>query len=348
MNLQTPRNSCLYKFVTSTFRNSSTQLFKNTSRACGTNLQNPDKTMCRIHIPDNGYRFVQSDQRGAEAYRVASLCAPGFYRELFDYGVKPHSYICLYVFAEQLTKEFKLPIREFQLPPSQLIKHPEWKRLGVLIQDTDLWPASRRYYFIGKMIEHSGNYDIRVNGFIMNVLEKSQGMVALSKRDGEMFLDIRKNLFPEIANWRAWVPQELIRTQKIYGFGELRNAFGYPRRFNSLWFDESNLKEAYAFDPQSTIGCITNIAFCLMQEYIEDNKLDWAMLNNKHDSMLTQVPDSDEEDKHCRQKQQEFLGQLFYGRLDNKEFKMKSESQSGYNWASANAKNPKGLGSITL
>src|ERR1017187_6230228 len=90
------RNSTTYKIAgTTTFRLSSSKILGK----CGANLQNVEKSMRQMYIPDKGKIFVQVDQSGAEALIVSYLCEKGNFRELFLNNVKPHVFVALHVFA---------------------------------------------------------------------------------------------------------------------------------------------------------------------------------------------------------------------------------------------------------
>ena len=70
----------------------------------------------------------------------------------------------------------------------------------------------------------------------------------------------------------------------------------------------------------------------------------WRLLNNKHDSMLHEVPDSDVMD--CAIEGRKAMAQKLIGR-DGVEFTMGSEVQAGKNWAPYDpVKNPQGMKTI--
>jgi DNA polymerase I-like protein with 3'-5' exonuclease and polymerase domains len=155
-----------------------------------------------------------------------------------------------------------------------------------------------------------------------------------------MYLQTYHDNFPEIRKWNA----EVIATVKATGF--LRNLFGYPREFTGNLEDESSYKEWLAFIPQSTVGCITNKAQIEMQRWIESQKLDWDILNNKHDSFLCQSPTLEIET--LARKMKELIEiELVSSRGDK--FRMKSEAGVGKNWGKYNElTNPEGLKEIKL
>ncbi len=291
----------------------------------GSNMQNISKEIRKIYLPDDGYKFLQPDQAGAEALIVAFIARAGKFRELFQYGIKPHTYVALHLFKDDWKKEGKhLDIDGLcLLPVNQLTTHPQWKEVNNLIKGSDDWPAFKRFYYMAKQTCHSANYGIRAPTFRLNTLEKSDGKVALSLQQAEYFLSFYRDMFPEIVEWNIETREQVSRTKV------LRNLFGHPREFFTIQ-TESHYQEAYAFVPQSTVGEITHKAFRDLQTYIEDNGKDWDVLQNNHDSYLCQCKPEEEQD--CGKMMVKFLEQDLVGRGGVK-FKMRSELSSGYNWA---------------
>lgn len=336
-----PRVSCLFKLTgTETFRLSSSKLF-----GTGTNMQNWSKEMRKIVRADEGKVLVQVDQAGAEALVVAYLCHYGNFRELFISGVKSHVFVALRVFEQVWRDKCKEQAQSgevdfdgiFQATPGKVRDCRGWKIVDGVIKDSDNWPASERYYYIAKMICHAANYGMKGPAFQLNVLQKSDGKVALSRQQAEAYLDQYHSLFPEIREWH-YETEQILRATRI-----LRNLFGYPRAFVTAWNDNL-LKEALAYVPQSTVGCITNIAYDKLQHHIEANKLDWDLLNNCHDSYLCQVPKGEEQE--AAKVMIDFMCQDLQNRRGEK-FKMKAAASIGMNWGSFHPKkNPEGLKEI--
>jgi len=232
--------------------------------------------------------FGQNDQSGAEALIVAYLCRAGKFRDLFIHGIKPHVFVALHVFAEQWSKmvdkvDNKTLILALVAEPKDLKNVPGWKTLETLIKDSDNWDASRRYYFMAKMICHASNYGMTARTFRINILQKSDGAVALTVAQCEQMLEMYHRLFPEIREWHSNVIAEVRKTNI------LRNLFGHPRIVTGP-HDETAYKEWLAQVPQSTVGQITNYAFTELQEEIVEGKhpSDFDVLQNNHDSILWQ------------------------------------------------------------
>lgn len=356
-----------------TFRRASKKLMNR----WGQNLQNVEMSMREMYIPD-GFSdslkekcaywletfdtsvfteeelfllkvLVQVDQSGAEALIVAYECENGDYRKLFIHGVKPHVYVGLKLFKDiwkKKVKEHSLAISsedidEIDLLPIEKLKtHSAWKDLDWLIKESDNWPLSERYYYFAKQTCHSANYGIECNKFIMNVLEKSGGKVVLTKEQGTYFLQTYRTLFPEIPERCSRIEKQVKSTRVLY------NLFGHPYQITDYEILQSKIREFYAWSAQSTVGEITRIAFSSLQEYIESEMKQWDILNDNHDSYLSQAPLK--EVKEAIIKKQEFMNQSLISPIDGTHFSMRSEYKIGFNWSAKNANNKLGLREIKL
>lgn len=315
----------------------------------GGNLANIEKSMRIIYIPDDGKIFIQTDQSGAEALIVAYLGEAGAFRQLFIHGVKPHVYVALHVFKDIWSKKMKNVIGDMPFNIDEIIKTPIqalksnqfWKELDGIIKDSDNWSLSERYYYLAKQTCHSSNYGIEAPTFRMNILEKSGGKIVISKDEAERFLLTYHSLFPEIQGWHRAMKRQVEDTKMLY------NLFGMPYTITSYQILDSHWKELFSWVPQSTVGMITNIAYSRMQEYIENNHLDWDLLINCHDSYLLQCPINEVEE--CGKMSKFFMEQEFQSPVDGTMFRMKSETQAGLNWSNFKKdKNPLGLKEIKL
>ena len=295
----------------------------------GANLQNPDKEALDIYIAPAGMTFVQCDQSGAEALIVANLTRPGRYRELFNVGIKPHTFIALHIFCESMQNEWPLagksPSYWKSLSPSDLKKDPDWKPLDKAIKSSD------KEYKIGKMVCHASSYRMRERTFQLQTLKQSHGTLTLSLAECKTFLGFFASLFPEIIEWQDEIEFQ-IRTNR-----QLRNLFGYPRRFERTITD-SYIREGISWVPQSTVGCITHIAVNRYNNERPPKTL--PAINNKHDSFLALVPDGLVND--TAKLMQDCLAISLTGR-DGINFTMKSEAQAGKNWGKYSKENPNGM-----
>lgn len=317
-----PRATTAYNLAgTTTFRLSSRRLLGK----WGTNLQNIPKKLRHLFIPDPGKVFVQVDQSGAEALIVAYLCCNGNFRQLFLSGIKSHVYVALHLFADVWRAETSLDIDTMLKTPIEKLKDdPNWPTVDKLIKESDNWSSARRFYFIAKMVCHASNYGMKAPTFRVNVLQKSEGTINLTNAEALQFLTTYHTLFQEISLWHSNII-EILKRKRV-----LKNLFGYPRLFTGI-LEPATYKEAYAFIPQSTVGCITNIAFTELQHRVETDLKDFHVdiLQNNHDSILLQCPPryaktvAQEVQFHLNRKLTSPTGESF---------QMKSEAMVGDNW----------------
>jgi hypothetical protein len=284
----------------------------------GANLQNPDKEALDIYVAPEGYSFIQPDQSGAEALIVAHIARPGRYRELFQLGIKPHTFVAMHVFIEQYASIWPLdgqsPTYWKALTPAELKLQPGWKALDKAIKD------SGKPYKIGKMICHASSYRMRERTFQLQALKQSGGTLVLSLDECRIFLKFFADLFPEIIDWQDEIEIRVKATR------ELRNLFNYPRRFERM-FTDGYVREAISWIPQSTVGCITHRA---IRKYNADIPAGATpAVNNKHDSFMALA--KDEVAESTAQYMSACMAAKLVGR-DGVEFVMKSEFKIGKTW----------------
>ena len=314
---------------TKTFRLGSREIFKltgNEESGWGTNLQNPSANLSRIYIPDEDKIFIQVDQAGAEALVVAYLVRDANFRALFNAGIKSHVYVALHLFIEHWSKEFPEARELIHFAIKDVPRHSAWKALSSAIKKHD------KYYAIGKMVCHASNYGMEPPAFRMNVLQRTDGKIVLTKEESEKFLGLYHSLFPEIRQWHGEIDAMVAATRTLY------NLQGYPIHFGGNLNNSKAKKESYARIPQSTVGTITNIAYGDTQDFIEQNSLadEWDVLVNKHDSLLLQVPI---DHKYVASKVLSAALQPKLVGRDGVIFNMKTECQAGYNWGKYNEEN---------
>ena len=316
-----------HKRITTAYNLAGTTSYRLASRRLlgkwGTNVQNFPKKLRKLFVADPGNVLVQADQAGAEALVVSYLCREGNFRSLFANGVKSHVYVALRLFEDVWAAELGQSIKDYcEAPAAELVKLPCWEELKKLISSSDNWSADKRYYFMAKMVCHASNYGMKAPTFRVNVLQKSGGAVNLTNKRAVFFLETYHTLFPEIRLWHRETIAELKRTRI------LRNLFGYPRMFTQT-IDPSMFKEAYAFVPQSTVGCITNMAFTDLYNNARIRELGADVIQNNHDSVLLQCsPDAADEVAKlaCVALNREMTSPF------GETFKMKSEAMIGENW----------------
>lgn len=323
------RATCAYLVTgTDTYRLSSRALLKSKEdKGYGTNLQNWNKDRTRyLVIPGPGNILVQVDQAGAEALVVA-WCAPkGRLRELFRVGIKPHVFVALHLFQEVWRKSFDSAFisRCVTAEPADLKALEGWAALCERIKESDHNPPQTRYYYLAKQCCHASNYGIKGPTFILNILEKSEGQIALPLEEGNRFLSVYRDLFPETVSRNIKIRHD-VETNRI-----LYNRFGYPRTFTRQLQTDHDFKSAYAYDPQSTVGTITNLAATEIQNALDSGAYEgFVLLQNNHDSLLAECGVGDQA------RVAGILRQHLNRRMCNdsgEEFTMRSEASAGMNW----------------
>jgi hypothetical protein len=329
MSLTLPRNSCHWKTgLTETFRNASSKIIG----GYGSNLQNPSKLLCRLYKPDRpDLIFLQPDLAGAESVAVALLVGPGNYRDLIKYRIKAHVFVALHLFKDNWAKELGSDVYTIALVKIKDInKFESWPGIRDKIKKHE------ERYFIGKKTGHSANYSIGVGKFRDSVLEETENRLVLSTKEAKRFLDTYYAIFPEIKLWHYRTQKQIKETRLLHNF------FGYPKTFHGP-IDDRLFRKAYAWIPQSTIGCITNKGLVKLQQYIErENKNEWDILNNKHDSLLMQCPESEEEE--AKQVLREVLTTELISQLDGEKLTIGVEISKGRNWGKYDEEdNPEGM-----
>ncbi len=298
---------------------------------CG-NAQNPPACVMELFEARPGHKFVQPDQSGAEALVVANLAPRGKYLELFEAGIKPHTFLAMHLFAESHPEWF-----EGIQPREVYFAAPTAKDLSTL---EGYWKLDSKIkksgapYALGKMTVHASSYCMGWKTFIGNALLQSSGALVLTAAQSKAFLAMFHALYPEISVWQQ---------ETIFLAGrnrELVNLLNYPRRFERN-LTQSYTREIVSWIPQSTVGCITTLAILNCDEYIKSSGKRWNILNNKHDSLLLEVPEADVAEAAAYSvkaiKSIDLTGR-------HGVFNMKSEIKVGDNWGDYHEKyNPKGM-----
>lgn len=298
----------------------------------GGNVQNPSESLMRCVIPPDGYKFIQADQDGAEARVVAYECRRAKLRKLFELGIKAHSYTALQIYTDKFRGEHP-PERYLRVEPETLITYPEYPTLFATIK------KSGQPYEVGKILRHSINYKAGPRTTQLAALVRSEGMVNLPYSQWKSFIETDHEVFSEIVEWQNEVKNILLSTRT------LRNLFGFPREFTAVW-SESLVRDGCAFIPQSTVGTVTNMAYVEIHHKVEQERLPWLPLNNKHDSLLLAVPDSREHEEMGIASLRHHLGRTLRSSR-GEEYIMGVAISTGYNWGKYHEKNnPNGMKEI--
>ncbi len=347
------RFTCLYKITgTEFYRLSSTQLlgFKGPPavKGYGGNLQNWNKRIRPCVVAPPGYIMWQIDQSGAEALIVAYECRLGRFRKLFLNKIKPHTFVAMHLRPQLWAFRLGIPnIDEYLNSTIDNLKTlPHWNDLAKIIADTDNESDPKdRIYAHGKIACHQLNYDAMWQQFQLSALIKSEGTLAFSDQESKVIHSLyRERLFPEITDWHGSVVKDLQQNGRI-----LYNLFGYPIEFSGGGWDRELFKQAYAAIPQSTVGCIAELAQIEITQRLDDQDpvLDGVSIwQNGHDSLMGIGPE-ETKDKFLPTLVPHIARDLTSTK--GEKFKMGCGVSVGKNWGSfSEKKNPLGLVEIKL
>jgi len=192
--------------------------------------------------------------------------------------------------------------------------------------------ADRKYYRemsyrdIAKRAAHGSNYGGTART-IATVLKVEISII-------EEFQKLYFKTFPNIRKWHAWINQQIQTTHRLVTpFGRVRNFWGNP-------YDDTTLRAAIAYVPQSTVGDMTSRG--LLQIYTRLPSV--QILNNIHDAAFGQIP-KDQVDVLLPQIVECLTHPIEVTDIFGvkRQMLIPWESQTGMNWGKRKKDNPDGL-----
>lgn len=271
----------------------------------GTNLQNITPELRRMFIADPGQKLCYLDLEQAESRVVGLLvwlrCQDSSYLDACESG-------------------------DLHTTTAKLV-WPDLAWTGDSGQDRFL--ADKIFY------RHFSYRDMsKRGGHGTNYYGTPRTMARHLKVEERLMVDFQKSYFkafPGISEWHKWVKYELGINQS------LTTLLGRKRVFYGRSGDDSTLREAIAYEPQSVVGDILNTALWRVWQYERRVQI----LGQVHDAIVFQYPD----DPYT---EQEILSKcLELTRIPittaNRTIVISSECKIGYNWANKSESNPMGL-----
>jgi DNA polymerase I-like protein with 3'-5' exonuclease and polymerase domains len=271
----------------------------------GTNLQNIERRLRKVFVPDEGFKFANIDLEQADARNVGAIIATLFNEYSFLDACESgdlHTTVC--------------KLAWFELPWTGEPKRD--RAIADQIAYRDL-----SYRDLSKKLGHGTNY---------------YGKPHTMSRHTKLSQDIIKSFqskyfgaFP-ISRWHDWVRAELAKN------GALTTLYGRRRHFFGRRNDDSTLREAIAYCPQSMTADQINQALLNIWQHAPHQHV--QLLIQVHDSILLQYRESKE--KELLPLITSLMGApltLPSGRV----FNVPHEVKVGWNWADASAENPQGL-----
>jgi uracil-DNA glycosylase family 4 len=162
-------------------------------------------------------------------------------------------------------------------------KYAAGKSLGKikqLYEGTVYCPTTDKGFFLVRRngaisITGNSNYAMGYKTFALNT--------EIPEKRAKELLEAYHARFPGLRQWHREVQDQIYRTRTLY------NLFGRPKRFLGM-IDQSLLRSAYAFIPQSTVAEQLNRGITSISE--DPQSFEWRVSLNLtvHDSVLLQIP----------------------------------------------------------
>ena len=279
----------------------------------GTNLQNITPSMRRMFAADDGYWFVSTDLEQAESRLVAGLVWQAT-------GDDTYWKACL-------SGDLHTTVARMTWP--ELGWTDDAKENRKIAEQTSAELERFSYRDIAKRLGHGSNYRgspfgiAQAVGIPANLVEDFQGRYFRA--------------FPALPRWHEWVRNQLVGVQCLdTPLGRRRWFFGRPT-------EDSTLREAIAYTPQSTVGELLN--FIMWRCWARSLKADPFNLNapflplqlllQNHDAFAFQVPTSADLPWVISEVNSEFLNAKVPLQRGNerRELVIPGEFVTGFNWA---------------
>jgi len=275
----------------------------------GTNLQNITEELRRLFIADSGHKFAYIDLEQAESRLVGILSWLATGRD--DYlnaceGGDLHTTVCRMVWPNL-----------------------EWT--GDLKHDKKIVAGASFYrQFSYRDMAKRGGHGTNYYGTPRTMA----GHLKVEPRIMEEFQSKYFKAFSEIPEWHLFVKREL-QTK-----GYLITPLGRRRHFFGRRDDDSTLREAIAFVPQSTIADYEDLGLYRVFEEGLNKRLPVEVMIQVHDAVLIMYPE--EKETEVLEAVKKILRFTFT--LNGRTFSIPVEAKSGWNWSNYDEnKNPDGL-----
>lgn len=268
----------------------------------GTNLQNIEDSLRSIFIADPGMKFANIDLEQGDSRNVGAiiwnLFGDSTYLDACESG------------------DLHTGVAKLVWPTLA------WTGDG----DRDKHLAETPYYrhysyrYMCKKLGHGSNY----LGTPPTLAKQAKVHISLVKEFQPRYF----HAFPGIPRWQQWVRDEIARR------GVITTLLGRRRYFFGRRNDDSTIREAVAFEPQSLTADEVNLALLAIWRAEAAQPL-----LQVHDSLLLQFPEDREEEVIPR------LMKLMEVPIDirGRRFVVPSEAKTGWNWGSWSESNPDGL-----
>lgn len=271
----------------------------------GTNLQNITPELRRMFVADRGWKLCGIDLEQAESREVGFLCGTLFddwrYLDACEGGD-------LHTYTARLIWPSTLP----------------WK--GHPLEDKKL--AERKFYrdFSYRDMSKRGGHGSNYLGTPWTMARHLKVPTALMENFQRAYFEA----FPAIPRWHRAVAEQLQRS------GVLTTPFGRRRQFFGRRDDDTTLRKAIAFGPQSATGDRLNLGLWRIWRYMPEVQL----LAQVHDAVYFQYSEHADEAAVVQEALRLVRVLLQH---EGRQFVVPGEAKVGWNWSAASAENPEGL-----
>lgn len=293
----------------------------------GSNAQNVTPKLRHIFIAPPGEKFVVCDYAQIESRIVAAICFRLFGLENYIAATESgdlHSLAASMVWPDlawpqDFTIEWCIKHGAF---PKDLLKAAKKLASAPFYRG-----KSRRD--VSKTLGHGTSYC----GKPPQMSKHSHIEVKLIEHYQAVFFEA----FPEIAKWHRWVAEQ------VQTVGEITTMLGRTRRFFGRPNDDSTIREAVAYEPQSVAADYCNRA--LLRLHNMGNKFPAVIRLSKHDELVVSCKEADEElvlDIMREQMEERIMLTAPNGK--QREWFVPAEAESGWNLGRKGDSNPNGIG----
>lgn len=272
----------------------------------GSNLQNVDRTLREVFVPDPGMIFVNVDLEQADARNVGAIIWNMFY------GSNEYTREQLGAFLDACESG------DLHTTVTRMTwDHLEWT--GDLAADKKLAQSpfgdGDSYRDKAKKLGHGTNY-----------LGQPATMAVHTKTPSKIIADFQRryfSAFPLIKEWH-------LRTEAIlHETATITTLFGRRRIFFGRVDESKTLRDAIAFGPQSMTGHEMDMGILQLWESDFYAEAGTQLLIQVHDSILFQVPYENHEETIPRCLD---LLRFTYELAGGREFSVPLEAKIGWNW----------------
>jgi DNA polymerase I len=280
----------------------------------GSNMQNIDRTLRTIFIPDAGKKFINIDLEQGDSRNLGAL--------LWNIFVKSHgesfagSYLTMCESGDLHTMVASMVWKNLDWPADR----SDMKAMKAIAEQSFYREDSYRQ--TSKKLGHGTNYDGQPYTMAMHT---KMPISTIKEFQSDYF-----TAFPVITAYHKWVKEQLAQ------YGSLTTLYNRRRFFFGRLSDKTTINEAVAYPNQSATADAVNTAMLAIWRAGRAE-----ILCQVHDSLLMQVPE-----KECDELVPELLelGKSKLTLAQGREFIVPNEAKVGWNWGDFNAKdNPFGL-----